>query len=66
MKTLVIEFTLQLEVIAEDRLDKDWVANKFLASDRFSTLRINGDPRGTGVIAASSGIASVRVVSDKQ
>ena len=46
MKTATINFTLSLDVVVDDRLDMNWVANAFLNSDRFSIDHVTGDPKG--------------------
>lgn len=63
MKTATINFTLSLDVAVDDRLDMNWVANAFINSDRFSIDHVTGDPKGVGILTASSGVTEVVVYS---
>ena len=61
MKTFSIIFSLTLDVACPDNLDTDWVASQFHdGSDRFTTLRVAGDPDAVEVTAAYSCLEGVR------
>lgn len=57
MRTASVTLQVTFDVSLPDHLDVDWVADRIMFSDRFSTLNISGDP--VGVIGASTSIKSV-------
>jgi hypothetical protein len=57
MRTASIKFEVTFDAEVPEHLDIDWVADRLMFSDRFSTLSISGDP--VQVIGASTSIKSV-------
>jgi hypothetical protein len=49
----MIKFNLELEILCQDNLDDEWVAEQYLLSDRFSTRNFQEEP-GIVVLAASN------------
>ena len=55
MKKRTIKFQLELEVVYDDRLDDDWVADRYLFGPRFSIEGFESEP-GT-VVCTYAGIS---------
>lgn len=62
MKKASITFSVTLDVCFPDCYDADWVADKYLRSDRFGIDRVGKDPGCAGILAASSGVREVRLL----
>lgn len=57
MKQASINIETTFDIHYSDHLDLEWM------SDRFGSDPANGDPRGVGIMSASSRVREVRAIS---